>query len=267
MHKDISVAVPTRHRSEVISKFVETLDKNTNDGIAGVNRPHLTILYDAPEPPKLSRPVYEYKHSLQEITLFDKHGLCGLYNKAIIHSPTDWVMLCNDDIEFRPGWLEYVEEQIATNKYDMICLFSYGAVVFHKSLICKVGWFDERVHGGGYEDNDYQLRMYEAGLKDRVDRSHDFTHKEGKTEVGHFVKHTKHEYSQSNNWAGCNNADWIQEKWSNNLNWKKPAYRAKTEIDWHPRYTERYCKKYNIECSWPTTTGTSIMHKMEVFHG
>ena len=74
------------------------------------------------------------------------------------------MLICNDDGGFQKGWLEYLEKQIATGSFLQINLLHYGGMCIHKSLIPQIGWFDERFHGGGYEDIDWQLRISEAGL-------------------------------------------------------------------------------------------------------
>ena len=262
MHPKISVAVPTRHRPEIHRRFVETFYESLIDSnVEPKNEPHLLTIYDAPS--KLSSGVDGYYS--KEVTFHDKSSLTELWNQCIILSPTDWVLICNDDIEFRPGWLEYLEETIDTGLYDLIHLFHYGAMCIHKSLILKIGWFDERFRGGGFEDNDYQLRIYEADLKDRVDRSHDFIRREGNREIGHYVDHTKYIH-RGEGWQGCNNAEWIKEKWTTNLDWRRPAFRRSREEDWHPTITRKYEDRFGFTELFSRDTIRSIEEKREVRH-
>ncbi len=261
MHKDISVAVATRHRPFPLRAFVHSLE-STVDHLED-DAPFLTVLYDSPD---WAAPDCDIRYKpRQDIVVPSKSGLAELWNWCVMLAPTDWVLICNDDITFNDGWIEYLEQQIATDKYDMIHLFHYGGMCIHKRLILKLGWFDERFRGGGFEDNDYQLRIYEAGLKHRVDMSHGFTHMDGKVEVGHFMNHTKHIYSQKNNWSGCNNYQWIQEKWAGAINWRSPVYRRHKEIDWHPSYTAKYSEKYGPR-EWDAIANKSIAIKQEVRH-
>lgn len=244
MHDTISVAVPTRHRVKCINRFVESFQDNTP---TGHRRPYLTILYDAPKAPGASELTFKYPHKtrMQEVTVWEKSSLTELWNLGILTAPTDWVLLCNDDIVFKPGWLEYLEEQIATGKYDQINLGHYGAFCMHKSLVLKIGWHDERYRGGGYEDIDWQLRIAEAGLKDRVDNSHTFYKNVPGHDIGAFIDHFKD--GKNEGWQGENNQGWICSKWSRPTpsQWNRiPSVRAVNNIDWHPSYTKRYEKRY-----------------------
>ncbi len=265
MHSKISVAVPTRHRPKIINRFITTFYETMEDKFSD-ETPHLTILYDAPKKPSSCGIEFTYPNLGQEIRVYNKSSLTELWNLSIILSPTDWVLICNDDIEFKEGWLEYLEKMIDSGKYDLIHLFHYGAMCIHKSMICKVGWFDERFRGGGFEDNDYQLRISEAGLKDRVDRSHDFIRKDGNREVGHFVDHTKYVHN-GEGWQGCNNAEWIKKKWRTNLNWSQPSFRGAYEVNWHPSYTNRYVNRFGpVQWTKGSEGMTFTTHHTEVYH-
>lgn len=254
MHKDISVAVPTRHRAAAISEFVNSFVDSLKQSPLHHPKcndlsefPNLNILHDAPDKESFEHVSYPYYEYFNEITLPEKSSLTELWNWCIMLAPTDWVLICNDDVTFNKGWLEYLEQQIATDKYDMIHLFHYGGMCLHKRLILKLGWFDENFRGGGFEDIDYQLRISEAGLKDRIDRSHDFIRKEGKVEIGHFMNH--HRDVQANgSWSGENNADWMCDKWTRKspYDYKIPSIRKFHEIDWHPTYTYKYRVKYEM---------------------
>lgn len=243
MHKDISVAVPTRHRPICMHNFIVSFYSTVSQRI-----PHVHVIHDAPE----TKPPTPSAYCVETIN-YDKSSLTELWNQCIIQSPTDWILICNDDITFLPGWLEYLEEQIATKKYLLIHLFHYGAFCIHKSLILKMGWFDERFRGGGFEDIDHMLRLSELGLKEMVDRSHDFIKNEGDVEIAHFIKHHKKSYhnsgaTQGTGWQGKNNSIFIMAKWgrTNNVEWRIPSFRMMPEIDWHPTVTNKYEAKFNM---------------------
>jgi hypothetical protein len=252
MHKDISVAVPSRHRNNTLRRFIETYWDSINH--LEHRHPLVTVLHDSPKLLTYDESVVntdvesaEIPSLYRSVYIPDKSSLTELWNLSIIFAPTDWVLICNDDVTFNRGWLEYLEEQIVTDKYDMIHLFHYGGMCLHKRLILKMGWFDENFRGGGFEDIDYQLRISEAGLRDRVDRSHDYIRTENKVEIGHFMNH--HRDVQSNgSWSGENNAEWMCEKWGRKspYDYRIPSFRQKREVNWYPSYTSKYEKKYGI---------------------
>lgn len=234
---------------EFMDSFMNTT--SYSDG----RRPAMTVILDSPDALHEDYTLIQNdfltsafpEDYIRSVIVPDKSSLTELWNLSIILAPTDWVLICNDDVTFNPGWVEYLEQQIATDKFDLIHLFHYGGMCIHKRLILKMGWFDENFNSGGFEDIDFQLRISEAGLKDRVDRSHDFIRKEGKVEVGHFMNH--HRDVQANgSWAGGNNADWICEKWGRKSPWdfRIPSFRQSLEVNWHPAYTSKYEEKYGL---------------------
>jgi len=90
-------------------------------------------------------------------------GLPKAWNRCIIESKTDWVVLCPDDIIFRPGWFDDLNDLlsarpetrfVAGNHYDML--------ITHKECIARMGWWEERYQGGvSAEDDDHYLRLVE----------------------------------------------------------------------------------------------------------
>jgi hypothetical protein len=246
MHDTISVAVPTRHRKHCMETFLTSFLDTTEPK----RRPYIFVIHDAPDKTTPGCSINYVRDTIGEhgdsIVLPNKSSLPQLWNYGIIHTPTDWVLICNDDGIFKHGWLEHLEKQIATDRYDQINILHYGGMCIHKRMMLKIGWFDERFRGGGYEDNDWQLRISEAGLKDRVELSMDFV----------AMEHTSEPF---NKWLAVNNTLWITEKWgrpcsdlgldapSQAMDWKQPSLRSRKEIDWHPLHTQLYEQKYGIK--------------------
>jgi len=250
MHPDISVVLNTRHRIDPLEHFTKSFISTTKNN----NVPHLTVLYHNVK--KLSRPdVMDYVTEINEFHTYHDNGLCELWNKMIMASPTDWIFITQDDMTFNEGWVKHLEKGIEAGKFLQINFFSLGAFLMHKSLIPLVGWFDERYCGGGFEDIDWQLRMFEAGLKPKVDRSHDYIKTVKGVEIGHFVCHHRRP-RENGSWRGKGNSEWICKKWGrphNNegmWNWKRPSYRRHPEIDFHPTYTKRYAEKFDVSISF-----------------
>lgn len=271
-HQLISVAVPTRNRVTVINDFVKSFANSINPKVDGYTKtyvmPELHIIYDAPD--KMSH-YCGFDMTPTETTNVDKSSLTELWNQAIISSPTDWVLVCNDDITFNKGWVEYLEGQIETGKYLLIHLFHYGAFCIHKSLILEIGWFDENFRGGGFEDVDHMLRMSEAGLKDLVDRSHDFIRVDNDVEIGHFINHHKAQLhkqgiTKGTGWDGKNNGTYIMEKWGrkDNTNWRIPSFRQSLEVDWHPSVTKKYAEKFHCSSKAQLVNLRSIEEKRAI---
>jgi len=167
-----------------------------------------------------------------------KSSLTELWNYCLIFAPTDWVLICNDDAVFKPGWLDHLEKQIASGKYWQVNLLHYGGMCLHKSMVLRLGWFDETFRGGGYEDIDWQLRIKESGIKGQIEQKHNW-------------KFMDHHVTTTKKWRGLNNSQWISEKWGRAGNWKLPSYRKRPEVDWHPTYTKKYEQKFGLKSRIP----------------
>lgn len=261
MHSKISVAVPSRHRWPCLNGFLESFLATTKES----GRPVLTVLHDSPESYDDSMRICDKNSSLylRSLWLPEKSGLAELWNWSVMTAPTEWVLICNDDITFNPGWVEYLDEMINSGKYILIHLFHYGAMCLSKQFILEHGWFDERFHFAGYEDNDSQLRISEANLKQYIDKSHDFIRKENNVEIGHYVNHLKYVYNAPG-WIGGSNEPWFIKKWKtqDGVNFTRMA----PEIDWHPKYTMKYSARYNLYPKWLDIANFSVLHKKQVTH-
>lgn len=264
MHKLITVAAPTRHRTDKVEKFIKSLHKTTCERN---NKPYVLLINDSPES---ENETYELRSivggvvpDFQVIYSPLKKGLAALWNDCVLYAPTDWVLICNDDIVFKQDWLEYLERQIATDQFDQIMIAHYGGMCIHKRMFLKLGWFEERFMGGGFEDNDWALRISESGLKDRVDMSHSFTHSEVVNasrgwlrDVGPFADHYKiNDGPKGTNvgWEGRNNKSFIYQKWGYSpFDPGAPSFRRMYEVDWHPFHTWRWQDQYGIQSQIPT---------------
>lgn len=93
----------------------------------------------------------------------DCRHLSQSWNKAISESSSEYVIIMSDDVEALSEWDSDFRIK-ASKEYDLICP-SFSFFCIKKSAHSKIGGFDERFKGGGFEDNDYLLRMIEAGAK------------------------------------------------------------------------------------------------------
>jgi glycosyltransferase involved in cell wall biosynthesis len=87
----------------------------------------------------------------------ETRGLSKLWNTLLSHSPTQNVLLLNDDLEVHSDDLfEKTSFAINHNDYSGLNLFnnSFSHFVCNRHLINEVGWFDERLLGFAEEDGD-----------------------------------------------------------------------------------------------------------------
>ena len=115
----------------------------------------------------------EYRVSILELCIKHKNvypiffpaqrGLAKMWNTAIIHSKTDWVLLLNDDIEITSNEFFTTLESNIVNQDADICRINgtFSHFLIHKKTIDIIGWFDERLLGFGEEDGDIIFRYIE----------------------------------------------------------------------------------------------------------
>ena len=76
-----------------------------------------------------------------------------------------WVLV-NDDSVFEPGALEKIAEQVDTQAINFLNIYpSWSGFVLGEGAVLKAGLFDERFHPIYFEDNDYERRLEQAGVK------------------------------------------------------------------------------------------------------
>jgi GT2 family glycosyltransferase len=76
-----------------------------------------------------------------------------------------WVLV-NDDSEFAPGALEKIAEKVDTDAINFLSIMpKWSGFVLGEGAVLKAGLFDERFHPIYFEDNDYERRLEQAGVK------------------------------------------------------------------------------------------------------
>jgi len=91
-------------------------------------------------------------------------------NDAIMSAENEIIIICSHKV--RPTPLDVRRTVDLINEgYGLVALFSFAFFGFKKELIRRIGFFDERYIGGGYEDCDMVRRVSEAGISIYEERS------------------------------------------------------------------------------------------------
>lgn len=101
-----------------------------------------------------------------DATIFDGSGYesySKLVNHCIVKSKDEIVIIINDKIR---GNYKDIDKmlKLINDGYGIVGLYRFGFVGFKKDFIRKIGWYDERFIGGGYEDSDFNIRMKESDI-------------------------------------------------------------------------------------------------------
>lgn len=103
------------------------------------------------------------RNNVRYLTHTDHQSLSRCWNQLILLSETKHVLIINDDTEVSELFRSELEPTVGTAPlitYNK----SWSHFLISKALIQKIGWFDERFLGVGYEDGDYAYRMTMASI-------------------------------------------------------------------------------------------------------
>lgn len=96
---------------------------------------------------------------------FDDHqSLAKCWNRIILMSSAERSLILNDDLSIDPYFRNDFEKALARNSDFFTINKSWSHFLVSKSVIKKIGWFEERLLGIGWEDGDYMLRMAEQNM-------------------------------------------------------------------------------------------------------
>lgn len=86
-----------------------------------------------------------------------------LINDSVVSSQTEYVLLINDRTHPKPKEVEKILWCLE-NGFAAATQYSVGFMGFSKQLLRHIGFWDERFYGGGWEDDDFVLRLRMANL-------------------------------------------------------------------------------------------------------
>ena len=101
------------------------------------------------------------------IDLCPSRGLAHCWNLAVLYAAHEHVVIANDDIELDEGWQPKVEAALQDHDHVNMAYPTnrWGCFATSKAVVRELGWFDERFVGIYYEDEDWWLRLQEAGKR------------------------------------------------------------------------------------------------------
>lgn len=86
-----------------------------------------------------------------------------LINDSVASSTTEYVILINDRTHPKPHEVEKILYCLDSG-FAAATQYSVGFMGFSKQLLRTIGFWDERFYGGGWEDDDFVLRLKLANL-------------------------------------------------------------------------------------------------------
>lgn len=87
-----------------------------------------------------------------------------IVNTLITMCPTEYMIFLSDKARPKEGQMEKMKQLALSGNYGCVALYRFGAFCIDKDLIRKIGFFDERYIRGGFEDDDFVIRMREGNI-------------------------------------------------------------------------------------------------------
>lgn len=93
----------------------------------------------------------------------DYDSFSEMLNVHIDRTRTEFLVVINDRVDVTPHDIWRIIRRLE-HGYAAVSMYNMAILGFSKSLIARIGWFDERYIGGGYEDDEFVMRMRLANL-------------------------------------------------------------------------------------------------------
>ncbi len=125
--------------------------------------------------PELAKPVQESLYPFPTTVVNGKGfpSFSYLVNQCIIQAKEEIVIFCSHRVRPTPKDIERMINLLNFG-YGLVGLYRFGFFGFHKDLIRQIGFFDETFIGGGWEDDDIQVRLLEANISYYENESVDY---------------------------------------------------------------------------------------------
>lgn len=153
---NISFLIPSRNRPNILEDCLHCILQNTKD-----NDEIIVAIHKSRD--QYSNIIKKYHNKVIFIYVDTECSLAYLWNQLIIYSSNEYVCILNDKARINSIALNKGIDLIKQN-YALVQLYRFGCFLFSKYIIYKIGWFDEQLVDGGYEDCDFIRRLAEANL-------------------------------------------------------------------------------------------------------
>lgn len=152
---DITIVVVSYYRSNRLKRCLDSLNDMSNIIVWDNNTTGEELI-------KIKEIVPNYTN-VDFIFSEQNLGLTTAWNRGIIKSNTDWVLLTCDDMIFDDDWFDVLNNILEERPHlEQIHLNAWNAMVIHKKTIVRMGWWDERYRFyPSMEDDDWYLRTVE----------------------------------------------------------------------------------------------------------
>lgn len=157
--KDYTIGITTfDKRFDLVKKLIESIREYRDNPIIVTVNGEFSETYR-----RDSLAYFSNIYNVFPIYFVEMRGLAKMFNSIFIHSKNEDVLVFNDDIEVTSEDF-FNDVESAFDKLQDVCKLqttwyaSFSHFIAKKSVINKLGYFDERLLGFGEEDGDITFR-------------------------------------------------------------------------------------------------------------
>jgi len=161
----ISIAIVTfKERAKLIRSLIEQIRSHVDESVdilLAINGNNEEDMPDSYRQDMLNLCSSHYE--VYPIFCPEFKSLCKLWNTLAIFSKTEYIFyLCDDVVYDNPNILQEISSFIKSTKSEFFTINNqFSHFVLTKSILHKIGYFDERLAGFGEEDGDIIHRYIE----------------------------------------------------------------------------------------------------------
>ncbi len=158
-------------------------------------------------------PIISESISPIDLKFFDGAGypsFSKLVNECVHSANTETVILMSDKVKPKETDVKKVLD-LLDQGFGFVGLYRLAFFGFKKELFRKIGPFDERFVGGGYEDDDFYIRLKEANISMYITEEVEYERRESSWQFTEACKHFL------NKWLDQNDPNFDNVKLQNNI--------------------------------------------------
>lgn len=145
--------------------------------------------------PHLFTPI---QHNIlpESVEYFDGTGypsFSKLVNSCVASADTETVIIMSDKVMPRAADVQRLLK-LLDQGYAFVALYRLAFFGFKKQLLREIGMFDERYLGGGYEDDDFYIRLKEANLASYITEEVEYAKSKSTWNYGQAQGHFYHKW-------------------------------------------------------------------------
>lgn len=239
---NLTIASYTRNRIPAITRFINFLQSTLP--INNFDKLNLLVIEDASKEKLRNNlsTINKTNTNLNIVEFPSKSSCSKLINSCMVLPETRYVLICNDDITFKPFWINKLNGLVSDKNFAFCLLYNFGAMLVDRKYLSKEIYMDERFLGGNREDQDLMIRTI---LNETP--HFNFWHEMAEPQyIGH-----ENIFLSLESWDGRQNESYFSEKWGT-LDYSFLISEAKAgrikpkfkEIDWYPSQTARISSSF-----------------------